>query len=260
VDNIRFGRSARALRRRRRLRQRDLAALVGCSKSTIGRIERGQIDRIAYGTLVAVGRVLSARVDLDVSWNGEGLDRLLDEAHVALVDSVVAKFQAVGWETAVEASFSIGGERGSVDVLAWHRGSGAIAVSEVKSVVPDAQATIAPIDRKGRLAPLIARDRGWTCRIVARFLFIGDSRTSRRRIEAHEPTWRAAFPTDRATALAWLESPTAPAPAALVFIRPASRRAGAGRGIGRRVTGGGRIDGRATAGRERIRVPRQSAA
>jgi transcriptional regulator with XRE-family HTH domain len=256
VDNIRFGRSVRALRRRRRLRQRDLAAVAGSSKSTIGRIERGEIDPVAYATLVAVGQALGARVDLGLSWNGEGLDRLLDEAHVALVDSVVRMFQAMGWETAVEASFSIRGERGSVDVLAWHRESAAIAVSEVKSVVPDAQATIAPIDRKGRLAPLIARDRGWTCRVVARFLFVGDSRTSRRRIEAHEPTWRAAFPTDRATALAWLESPIGPAPAALLFVRPA-RGAADVRSTDRRTGATGRS---ASGGRERIRLPRRSAA
>jgi hypothetical protein len=28
----------------------------------------------------------------------------------------------MGWEAVVEASFSIWGERGSIDILAWHHG------------------------------------------------------------------------------------------------------------------------------------------
>jgi transcriptional regulator with XRE-family HTH domain len=241
MDAIRFGRSVRALRRRRGLRQRDLAELVGCSKSTIGRIELGQIDGVAYGTLVAVARALGARADLNLSWNGEALDRLLDEAHVELVDAVVARLRAAGWEVAVEVSFAFGGERGSIDVFGWHRASGSIATCEVKSAVPDAQATIVTLDRKGRLAPLIARERDWTCARVARFLFVADTRTSRRRVAAHAPTWSAAFPSDRIEAMAWLADPHGPAPSALVFVTPAHG------------TGGTAAKG----GKQRVRLRRQ---
>jgi hypothetical protein len=58
-------------------------------------------------------------------------------------------------------SFSRYGERGSIDVLAWHPRRRALAVFEVKSVTPDMQAMFVGLDRKGRLAPGIARERGW---------------------------------------------------------------------------------------------------
>src|SRR4029079_9408021 len=112
-------------------------------------------------------------------WNGEGLDRLLDQAHAGLVDQLVIRLRAAGWVADVEASFSIRGERGSIDVLGYHEATGIVLVTEVKSVVPDSQATVYGLDRKARLAPEIARQRGWTCRGVARLLVIGDSSTSR---------------------------------------------------------------------------------
>jgi transcriptional regulator with XRE-family HTH domain len=218
VDAIRFGRAIRALRVRRHLRQRDVAAAIGRSKSTIGRVEHGQIDAVAFGTLVAIARELRARADLTLSWNGEALDRLLDEAHISVVDLVVARLRALGWEVAVEVSFSIGGERGSIDVLGWHAASRSIAVIEVKSIVPDAQATIATLDRKARLAPIVARERGWSCLRVGRLLVVADTRTSRRRVAAHEQTWRAAFPASRRSAFEWLVVPAGPAPSALLFM------------------------------------------
>ncbi|HET7028408.1 MAG TPA: hypothetical protein VFI28_12010 [Candidatus Limnocylindrales bacterium] len=208
-------------------------------------IERGQIDGVAFGTLVAAARALGARADANLSWNGEALDRLLDEAHVELVDAVVARLQRSGWDVAVEVSFSIGRERGSVDVLGWHPSTGSIATCEVKSVVPDAQATIVSVDRKGRLAPLIAKERGWTCARAGRFLFVADTRTARRRIEAHAATWNAAFPTPRVAAIAWLENPAGTAPSALVLMAPAHR-------VGRTEPKGGRqrVRLRRDAGRE----------
>ena len=69
-----------------------------------------------------------------------------------------------------EVSFSVGGERGSVDVLAWHPGAGIALVVEVKSVVPDLQATLHGLDRKARIGPTLARDRGWPVRTLARLL------------------------------------------------------------------------------------------
>ena len=143
-----------------------------------------------------VAEALDATLEIRLRWNGEGLDRLLDQAHAGLVEQLVRRLQAEGWEADVEVSFSIRGERGSIDVLGYHEASGIVLVTEVKSVVPDSQATLAGIDRKARLAPDIARARGWTCRGVARLLVIGDSSTSRRRIDALSATYRTAFPSE----------------------------------------------------------------
>ena len=106
--------------------------------------------------------------------------------------------RALGWEVAVEVSFSRNGERGSIDVLAFNPQSRALVVIEVKSVTPDMQAMLAGVDRKARLAPVIARDRGWDAAVVARIVVIWDTRTNRRRIEAHAASVRAAFLRARA--------------------------------------------------------------
>jgi len=45
------------------------------------------------------------------------LDRLIDERHAALLGQTVQLFRGAGWEVDVEVSFSIFGERGSLDVL-----------------------------------------------------------------------------------------------------------------------------------------------
>ena len=80
-----------------------------------------------------------------LAWNGEGLDRLLDQAHAGLVEQVVQRLRAEGWVTDVEVSFAIRGERGSIDVLGFHEASGIVLDTEVKAVVPDSQATLAGV-------------------------------------------------------------------------------------------------------------------
>ena len=156
---------------------------------------------------------------------GEGLDRLIDEEHAAVVDQLVALYRAARWEVAVEVSFSIFGERGSIDVFAWHQAVQVVAVNEVKVSVPEAGGTVIGVDRKSRLAPDIARERGWTCRGVARFLVIRDSSTSRRRVAEHGQLFKSAFPVGGRESLEWIPDPTARPPSGLIFL-PDSRPAG----------------------------------
>lgn len=158
MDGITFGRGFRALRIRRRLTQANLAARAGVSRGVIARIERGGAATVTVATLEKVGAPLGARVVCRLSWNGEGLDRLLDTAHAAIVEQVVRLLGGAGWLVATEVSFNHFGERGSIDVLAFHPASRLLLVVEVKSVVPDVQATLVTLDRKERLAPQIARE------------------------------------------------------------------------------------------------------
>lgn len=219
MDAIRFGRAIRALRRHQRLTQRDLGDRAGVSDTLVSGVEAGRIASVGYATLLRIARSLGAELELNVRWRGEALDRLLDEGHARVVDLVVALFRRAGWEAVVEASFAVGGERGSIDVLACHAPTGSVAVIEVKSVVPDVQATIFTLDRKARVAPLIAKDRGWRCDRVARFLVVAEGRTARRRIERHAATFEAAFPVRTREAVAWIRQPTAAPPSGLVFLR-----------------------------------------
>jgi len=170
---IRLGRAIRALRRRLGWRQRDLATAAGCSQALISRLEAGHGDLVYPRTVEAVAHALGARLVTYLDWNGEALDRLLDAEHAAIVDQVVRALAAAGWEVLPEATFAIGPERGSVDVLAWHGPTRSLLVIEVKSVLADAQETLARLDRKVRLADRIA-PAAWRPSSVSRLLVIGD--------------------------------------------------------------------------------------
>lgn len=156
----------------------------------------------------AVIRALSARLELLVTWQGEGLDRLLDADHAAMVDEAAAGLRLLGWDVAVEVSFNIRGERGSIDLLAYHPPSQTVLVVEVKSVVPDLQATLVVLDRKARLAPEIAKQRGWVvARGVGGVLLLADSRTTRRRVAEHGAVFAAALPNRTVATKRWLRGP-----------------------------------------------------
>jgi transcriptional regulator with XRE-family HTH domain len=207
VDVARFGRAVRALRVRRGWRQSDLAGAAAVSRSIVGRIERGERPGLTLDAVDSVAIALGASTDLLIRWRGEGLDRLLDEAHARLVEVVVRRLRSLGWEVAVEVSFSRFGERGSIDVLAFHPAHRALVVIEVKSITPDMQAMLAGIDRKARLAPAIARERGWLADRLATVLVLWSTRTNRRRVEAHAASLRSALPAGTRDVLGWLAEP-----------------------------------------------------
>jgi hypothetical protein len=194
----------------------------------IGRIELGQIGRIAHDDLVAAAAALGGQLALDFRWRGEGLDRLIDEEHAAIVDQLVGLYRAARWDVAVEVSFSIFGERGSIDVFAWHPIVQVVAVNEVKASVPEAGGTVIGVDRKSRLAPDIAKERGWRCKGVARFLVIRDGSTSRRRIAEHGRLFRSAFPAGGRESLEWIRNPTDRLVSGLILL-PDTRDAGSAR-------------------------------
>jgi len=143
---------------------------------------------------------------------------LLDAAHAGLVELVVRRLRRAGWECAVEVSFSIWGERGSVDVLAWRADARALLVVEVKSVIPDAQATIAVHDRKVRLAPEIARSRGWDPAVVGGLLVVADSSTARNRVAALHDVFDTAYPDRALDVRRWLAGPNRRL-SGLLFVR-----------------------------------------
>jgi transcriptional regulator with XRE-family HTH domain len=207
MDTIRFGRAARALRIHRGWRQADLARQAGVSQSLVSRVERGHADTMTVQTLEALLQRLGARLIVRFDWNGEAIDRLLDADHARLVESVVGRLQAQGWDAMPEVTFAIGGERGSIDVLGWHESTRTALVVEVKSVVPDVQAMLMALDRKTRLGAAIAREQSRQAQRIGRLLVIGESRTSRRRVEAHAATFAARFPDRIAAIRRFLSTP-----------------------------------------------------
>ena len=194
MDAVRLGLSIRALRRRLGWTQRQLGERVRMSASEISRIERGAPHRVPIRTLERILEALGARLYLRVLWRGEELDRLLDHHHALIVERMLPLLALHGWTTIPEATFQVSRERGSIDILAWHQASGTLLVIEVKSVVPDVQATLGGLDRKARIAPNLARERGWAVLHTSRLLVLPDDRTARRRIQAFGATFDRALP------------------------------------------------------------------
>ena len=232
MDALRVGRSLRALRVRRRLRQADVAAKAGISRSQYSRIERGSLRGLPVGDLQSACAALGADMDVRVRWHGEGLDRLLDAAHADLVNRTVRLLTDAGWESAVEVTFNEYGERGSVDLLGWRADVHALLVIEVKSVIPDAQATISAHDRKRRLAGVIGTARGWKPTVVGSLLVVADSSTSRERVHDLGDLFGKAYPERSTVVRRWLRNPSGPL-AGLLFLRNVRRDGGMERARGR---------------------------
>jgi transcriptional regulator with XRE-family HTH domain len=207
MDPVRVGLSLRALRIRRRLTQSHLASAVGVSRATIGRIERGHADEVTLRTLVRVAAALGSAVNVRVLWHGEGLDRLLDAAHADLTDAVLKILVDRGWEVATEVSFNVRGDRGVIDILAFHAATGSLLVVEIKSVVPDLGAMLGTLDRKARIAAEVARSRGWHVTSVSRLLVLPADRTARRRVAMHASVFDAALPARTSAVQRWLGRP-----------------------------------------------------
>jgi transcriptional regulator with XRE-family HTH domain len=207
MDVVRFGLSIRALRRRKRWTQQRLALETDLARSTIARIETGHADEATVRTLTRVAAALGATVNVRVLWHGEGLDRLLDASHADLTDRVLELLGDLGWQAVPEVSFNNYGERGSIDILAFHEPTGALVVIEIKSVVPDLQSMLETLDRKVRVALALAHGRGWQATSVSRLLVLPDDRTARRRVDRHRMTFDAVLPARTAAVRRWLAAP-----------------------------------------------------
>lgn len=225
MDAPRVGRTLRVLRLRRGWRQADLAAEAGVTRARVALVENGRAREMTLGELCEIFEALDASVDVVVRWRGEGADRLLDAGHAALVEEVVRRLRVAGWTIVVEASYNVFGERGSIDVLAWQPLRRVLLVSEVKTILTDTQALLWSLDRKVRLAPTIARDRGWALMAVGRLLVAGEGRTNRRRIAEHRATYASVFAARGHAVGKWLCDPVARPFAGLLLLRaPAAQQ------------------------------------
>lgn len=229
MDDTRIGRICRALRRRRGWRQIDLAHRAGCHQTTISQIERGHVARIRFELVRDVFRALDASFGGVVGWRGGDLDRLLDERHARTVEAVAAILVGSGWEALPEASFSEWGERGSIDLLAGHAASRAVATFEIKTELTSVEETIRKLDQKARLVAngLAKRRFGWQPRAVARVLVVPEDPRTRRLVAAHAMTFASAYPMRSRALRSWLAAPASDA-AGLWFLT--LKRAGIGQG------------------------------
>lgn len=210
-------RAIRALRLHKGWVQTALGSRAGVSREMVSRIERGELEAITLRHLDMVASALGASVSVQVRWQGEQLDRLIDAVHAQLQQTVAELLIGLGWITRVEVSFNHYGDRGRVDVVAFHPTMRIILIIEIKSVLGDLQETLGRLDVKVRLAHQVARDLGWSgLAAVVPVLVVGDSRRSRAAIATHAALF-GRFAVRGRAAVAWLRRPVEPIPTGLLW-------------------------------------------
>jgi transcriptional regulator with XRE-family HTH domain len=208
VDDQRVGALVRVLRIRRGLRQVDVARLAGVSDQTVSRIERGELASLSVAMVRRVARVLEARLDLRLWTRAGEVERLASASHSALVESLLGALRGERWITRPEVSFNFAGERGLVDIAAWHPATRSLLLIEVKTEIVDVGETIGTFDRKRRLGPRIAAQLGFDPATVAAALVIADTRTNHRRVQAHAATFASTLPDSGQRFRSFLRRPT----------------------------------------------------
>jgi transcriptional regulator with XRE-family HTH domain len=188
------------------------------SPSTISRIERGLVSALALDTLLSVAAALEITIDFVPRWRGGDLDRMLGAGHGRMHEQVARLLRShAPWIAVPEVSFSVYGERGVIDILAFHPGRRQLLVVELKTQLVDVQELLSAVDRYRRLAPRLAADRGWAVSGTSTWVVMRDTTTNRRRVAAHATVLRAALPDDGRTLRRWLRDPAGRV-AALSFL------------------------------------------
>lgn len=214
---IRLEASLKALRRRKRWSQARLGQALGISQQSMSRLE-ADVRRATLGRLDAWATELDGYLAVEVRVSGER--PLTDANHAALQNHFAAQLRRDGWLVDAETSFNHYGDRGRIDLLAFHPVRRVLLVIEIKTRIQDVQDMLGRLDVKTRVAQGIARDRGWDVAAVVPTLVIREDRTARRRVAEHAALF-ANFGLRARAARAWLGHPGLPAPRGiLLFERP----------------------------------------
>ena len=253
MDDLRIGAWVRSERRRLGLRQADLAARAGVGRSTVARLECGNLSEMNVATARAVAGAAGMELPFEPrSRRRASVERQVDWRHAALVEAVIGRLGGLGWETTAEHSFNDYGDRGSVDVAAWHPDCRALLLVEVKSDLRDVQATLHALDIKRRVAPNSLRvERGWHAKTLGVVMVMADLSVERERIERHAATFRTSLPARTVEIRHWLVRPAAPIRGIwfLQIARPTgTMREPPGHGRVRKPRHAGGMAGRPTAG------------
>ena len=174
----------------------------------VARVERGALGSIPLAKVRRIAETLGARFDTLVRWHGADLGRLLDARHAATHETMAVLLGSLdGWQFEPEVSFSIYGERGIIDILAWHPGRRMLLVIELKTEIVEVSGLLGSMDQRRRLAPQIAARFGWNDVDVSTWVVVADSRTNRRALAAHVNVLRAKMPIDGRGIPGWLRDP-----------------------------------------------------
>ena len=168
----------------------------------------------------------------------------MNQAHASLAEEVlrwISTFE--GWLVRPEVSFSHYGERGVIDLLAWHAATRSVLVVELKTEIVDVGELLGSFDRKLRNVCPLVRAYGWEVENVSGMLVIAESDVNGRRVATHAATFAAAFPDRIVRVRRSLATPAAPFQGLVFFANRHRRKAGERLATIRRVRRAGSPDG-----------------
>lgn len=220
VDDAKAGRLVAVVRRHLRLRQVDVGRLANVDQKVVSLVGRGLLARVSVEKFRRVCAVLEIEPALDLRWRGGLGERLIDRGHAELVELVASTLRDGGWTVIPEYSFNVFGERGSVDILAWHPERRILLIVEVKTRVTDLQAMLMSMSRKVRVVPgEVEEERGWARRAMGRLVVMADTRANRSLVAAHRAIFDSSFPGRTAESRRWMSAPDGD-DAGLMFLAP----------------------------------------
>jgi transcriptional regulator with XRE-family HTH domain len=209
MNDLALGRLVRMVRRRRRLKQSDVARRADTSQDSVSLIERGRIADVMLPRARRICAVLEIELTFEARWRGPELERLADAGHARIVELVARTLRTNGWQVLVEHGFSWYGERGRIDVVGWHEQTATLLIVEVKTDLVDLQAMLGDLDRSVRVAPrVLARERGWRPKALGVVLVVDGTRTVRRIVDAHSAIFESALPARTVEVRRWLRAPS----------------------------------------------------
>ncbi len=187
----------------------DVAKRARVSTSVVSLIERGHLDLVSVPAFRRVAGVPEVRAEVALTLPHGELDRLLNAGHAALHEALARHLRGLpGWIHAPEVSFAIYGERGVIDILAFHTATGSLLVIELKTELVSLENLLSTMDVRMRHAVAIARERGWVANTVSASIVLSDTDTNRRRVKAHQAALRSVFAADGRVMRGWLRNPT----------------------------------------------------
>jgi transcriptional regulator with XRE-family HTH domain len=211
MDPRRFGRVLRAIRLESGETQAAVSERAQVSQTVYSRAERGMVSDLKVGTLDRIASALDADLIVTLRFQGGRADRLIDRAHASIVELVVAALRSAGWQTHVEFSFNVFGERGSVDVLGWHAPTRTLLIVEVKSRFTDLQEMLLSLGRKLRLVPdEVRRELGWDAASIGRIVVAPGTTENRAILDRHPSIFRTALPARAIEIRGWIREPSGP--------------------------------------------------
>ena len=218
------GRLLRMVRLRKRWTQAEVSRRARISIASVSRLERGELGRHRLEIVQRHAAALELRAEINLIGRGGEVDRILDREHAAIAEWTAAILADSGWTVVAEASFSIYGERGRIDLLAHHSASRTLLIVEVKTAITDLQQLHGSIDVRERLAPALARDRGWDVGTAATLVALADTHGNRSIVRRHAALF-ASFERHGARIRQWLQHPRSGVGVRfLLYVAPARAR------------------------------------